>query len=130
MNLLTKLFGDQHKDTHLSAVRWLPLTERKQLDDIVGSGQKPVAIFKHSTRCGISNMILRKFESGYSLEGVDTYYLDILRFRDLSNEIADRFGVVHQSPQVLLVMAGKCVYCASHSDVDAAELKIKIAEHQ
>jgi bacillithiol system protein YtxJ len=88
------------------------------------SHQKPVAIFKHSTRCSISRMALKQFENEFDLEGsVMPYFLDLINYRDISNEIATRFEVYHQSPQLLLIKEGKSIYDASHSDIDALELK-------
>ncbi|RZJ30432.1 MAG: bacillithiol system redox-active protein YtxJ, partial [Flavobacterium sp.] len=94
------------------------------------SFEKPVFIFKHSTRCGISRMVLKNFESNYSLsdDEIEPYFLDLLSHRGVSNEIAGRFNVVHQSPQLILLRNGECHYTASHSDIDAAELKEKIKE--
>ena len=91
------------------------------------SNEKPVAIFKHSTRCSVSRMALKQFENEFnSPDSVETYFLDLIAYRDVSNEIATRFQVVHQSPQLVLIKEGKSVYNASHSDIDAQELKSKI----
>ncbi len=111
-----------------SKINWIPLTFVDQLNEIVAfSDQKPVVIFKHSTRCSISRMALKRFESEYDLgDSVDVYFLDLLEHRDISNEIATRFNVVHQSPQLILIKGGKCVYNVSHSDIDAGELKEKL----
>lgn len=111
-----------------SKINWIPLVDLGQLDEIVtSSNQKPIVIFKHSTRCSISRMALKRFESEYDLDdSVDTYYLDLLEHRDISHEIASRFGVYHQSPQLLLIKAGKSVYDVSHDAIDAGELKGKL----
>jgi bacillithiol system protein YtxJ len=73
-------------------------------------------------------MALKQFENEYDLSDneVTTYFLDLIAFRDISNEIASRFNVVHQSPQLLLIVGGKSVYDVSHSAIDADELKSKI----
>jgi bacillithiol system protein YtxJ len=99
-----------------------------QIDEIIAlSEQIPVIIFKHSTRCSISRMALKNFENEYDLgENVAAYFLDLISFREVSNEIATRFNVVHQSPQLLLIVGGKSVYDVSHSSIDAQELKSKI----
>lgn len=86
-----------------------------------GSSNKPAVIFKHSTRCGISKMALKQFEQAYPKNHEDDLYLlDLLNFREISNAIAEKLGVVHQSPQVLVVRNGHSVYDASHSLIDAA----------
>lgn len=130
MSLFDKFFGDSHsKDTSSSNGMWNDLTELKQLDTIVAeSAQTPVLIFKHSTRCPVSRMALRNFEQEYDIEeGTHkAYYLDLLKHKDISNEIAERFGVYHQSPQVILIKDGKAVYDTSHHEIDAGEIQKKI----
>jgi bacillithiol system protein YtxJ len=129
MSVFNYIFGKSgNQNSSESKINWIPLTFMGQLDEIVAfSNQKPVVIFKHSTRCSISRMALKQFEAEYDLDDtVDVYFLDLLEHRDISNEIASRFGVNHQSPQLLLIKDGKCVYDVSHSDIDAGELKGKL----
>lgn len=126
MTLFASIFGDsENKNTNASKINWIPLTDLGQLNEIMElSHQQPVVIFKHSTRCSISRMALKQFENEFDLEGsVTPYFLDLLNHRDISQEIATRFDVYHQSPQLLLIKEGKSVYDASHSDIDALELK-------
>jgi bacillithiol system protein YtxJ len=59
----------------------------------------------------------------FKADEVEVYYLDLLQYRSISNEIAERFGVYHESPQLLLIQNGSCVYDASHLDISVAELK-------
>jgi|SRR6478735_9147121 len=129
MSLFNSLFGssEEKKETG-SKINWIPLQFVGQLDEIVAvSDQKPAVIFKHSTRCSISRFALKQFENEYALEDkVDAYFLDLLEYRDISNEIASRFGVYHQSPQLLLIKNGQSVYDASHDAIDAVELKGKL----
>ena len=54
-----------------------------------------------------------------------SYYLDLLTYRSISNEVAVRFGVEHQSPQLLLIQDGKCVFGASHGAIDVSDLRAK-----
>ncbi|WP_159802036.1 bacillithiol system redox-active protein YtxJ [Flavobacterium sp. MK4S-17] len=130
MGFLDKMFGNNDsKVSHSATIKWNALTEMQQLETIENeSEQLPVLIFKHSTRCGISNMVLRNFEKEYAIEenSVKPYFLDLLEHRDISNAIAERFGVTHQSPQVLLIKNGKAVYDASHSDIEAEKLSDKL----
>lgn len=133
MSLFGNIFGgsneSDNKDTNQNGLNWNALTEIKQLDAIVEeSAEKPVVIFKHSTRCSISRMALKNFEREYNLEEseVSPYFLDLLQHRDISNEIAQKFQVIHQSPQLLLIKNGKSVYDVSHSEIDAEALKSKI----
>lgn len=128
MSIFSNLFGSSDNEELNSKVNWIPLQHLGQLDELAAfSENKPAVIFKHSTRCSVSRMALKQFENEFDLkEEVDAYYLDLLEHRDISNEIASRFGVYHQSPQLLLIKEGKSVYDVSHSDIDAEELKGKV----
>lgn len=132
MSLYNKIMGDRtSKVTPETGIDWKPLTEIKQLDEIAEeSATVPVVIFKHSTTCGISRMALKNFERDYRVPGAaaNLYLLDLLSYREISNEIANRFGVTHQSPQLLLIKGGKSVYDTSHGDIDAETLEHKITE--
>ncbi len=126
MSIFNSIFGSsENKNEGESNVQWNNLENIAQLDTIINQSQeKPVVIFKHSTRCSISRMALKQFEREYNLENrVDAYFLDLLNHRDISNEIANRFGVYHQSPQMIVVKDGKSVLDASHSDIDVESLK-------
>ena len=103
---------------------WEPLTSEEQFIAILDqSVSQPVIIFKHSTRCSISAMAKRSFEFGWPLEvNIPVYLLDLITYRSVSNLIAAKLSVVHQSPQVLLIKNGKCIYNASHEDINAAYL--------
>ncbi len=113
----------------MTNLNWIPLKEANQLKNIVeSSGLKPVLIFKHSTTCSISNTSLNRLERNWKSEdmSVDAYYLDLLNYRSISNQIAELFQVEHQSPQVLIIQNGKSIYNASHFDIDYSELKKRI----
>lgn len=129
MGIFNSLFGnsEESKET-TSKINWIPLQDLGQLDEIVAvSDQKPALIFKHSTRCSISRFALKQFENQYALEDrIDAYFLDLLEYRAISNEIANRFQVTHQSPQLLLIKNGYSVYDASHSDIDAGDLEERL----
>ncbi|WP_306352533.1 bacillithiol system redox-active protein YtxJ [Flavobacterium sp. '19STA2R22 D10 B1'] len=131
MSIFSKIFGDSNagNEDQSNAIQWIDLNDISQLDEIVAiSEEKPVIIFKHSTRCSISRMALKNFEKEYNLseDSVVAYFLDLLEHRDISNEITQRFNVVHQSPQLLLIKKGKSVYNTSHSDIDAEALASEI----
>ncbi len=102
-------------------MNWNELTHIDQIDKIINeSWKKPVLIFKHSTRCIISKMALKNFESDFLLHNeIDAYYLDLITYRNISNEIAEVFSVEHQSPQILLIKGGKVIYHTSHESIDA-----------
>jgi bacillithiol system protein YtxJ len=129
MSFLNSIFGNsENTDSPKSNVNWTELTDLAQLSEIEAlSNEKPVVIFKHSTRCSISRMALKQFEREFDLnETVDAYFLDLIAHRDISNEIANRFNVYHESPQLILIKNGKAVYDVSHSDIDAVALKTKV----
>lgn len=126
MSLLGKIFGSNssNEDTMPKSI-WKPLTERSQLNDIIEESKvKPVAIFKHSTRCSVSRMVLKQFEQEFALKNdITLYFLDLLIYRTLSNEVASLFNVEHQSPQLIVIKNGQAIYHKSHNNIDAHDLK-------
>ncbi|MFV8361512.1 bacillithiol system redox-active protein YtxJ [Flavobacterium sp. LS1P3] len=129
MSFFKNMFNSsEEKDSNENKINWNELTDLGQLSEIIEiSNEKPVAIFKHSTRCSVSRMALKQFENEFnSSDKVTPYFLDLIAHRDISNEIASRFGVTHQSPQLILIKEGKAVYNVSHSDIDAEELAKKV----
>ncbi|MCL1674904.1 bacillithiol system redox-active protein YtxJ [Elizabethkingia meningoseptica] len=80
-----------------------------------------VAIFKHSTRCFISKMVLKNFETGLrnsTLSDYKFYYLDLLQFKPLSNKISEDLMIRHESPQIIVLEDGKAIYNASHENIN------------
>jgi bacillithiol system protein YtxJ len=128
MSIFNSIFGEPKPNSNSFNITWTPMEHLGQIDEIIAlSEQMPVIIFKHSTRCSISRMALKNFENEYDLgENVAAYFLDLISYREVSNEIASRFNVLHQSPQLLLIVGGKSVYDVSHGSIDAQELKSKI----
>ncbi|UGU16170.1 bacillithiol system redox-active protein YtxJ [Sinomicrobium kalidii] len=116
--------GEGGKETSKRELDWTPLTSEEQLEEIEQESREvPVIIFKHSTRCGISRMAYRNFESDMDAEKeVRLYYLDLLAYRNISDAIASRFGIAHESPQLLLLKDGKVVYNASHGEIAAQKV--------
>ena len=125
MSFLKNMFGTKEENKSVSKVGWIQLTDLGQLNEIVDSStDKVVVIFKHSTRCSISRMVLKQFENEFDLQDkVVPYFLDLLEHRDISNEIATRFEVQHQSPQLIVIKDRKAVYNASHESIDAVKLE-------
>jgi bacillithiol system protein YtxJ len=104
-------------------MNWIPINSPEQLEEIrIRSVQTPQLIFKHSTRCVISVMIKNRLERSEMPSGVDFYYLDLLQYRPISNLIADSFSVHHQSPQILLIQNGECVYEESQNAITMDEI--------
>ncbi|MEO7444297.1 MAG: bacillithiol system redox-active protein YtxJ [Ferruginibacter sp.] len=104
-------------------MNWIPLEEEKTLDIIKeNSNLKPQVIFKHSVRCSISSMAKSRLDRSPDREDIDFYYLDLIRHRSLSGKIAEEFKVEHESPQVLLIKNGACVYDDSHNSISMNDL--------
>ncbi len=102
---------------------WINLTTQEQLEELIAKSKvKPQAIFKHSTRCSISSMAKNRLDKNAHFEDMDFHFLDLLRYRNLSNKIAADFNVRHQSPQILLIKNAECVYDESHSGIDMQDL--------
>lgn len=109
-------------------MQWNHLTTIEQLDEIaLASSKKPVVIFKHSTHCSISRTALNRMEQLKNVSGADFYYLDLLNYRSVSNKVAEQFEVNHESPQLLLIKDGECVYEESHLGITADDLIEQIA---
>ena len=125
MSLFKNIFGSSEEGNQSSKIEWRQLTDLGQLNEIIDlSNEKAVLIFKHSTRCSISRFALKQFENEFDLKGkITPYFLDLLNHRDVSNEIANRFDVFHQSPQILLIKNGKAIFSTSHDDIDAKFLE-------
>ena len=107
-------------------INWNSLTREDQIQDIIEeSKQKPVVIFKHSTSCSISATAKGRLERQWSesdLAHVKPYYLDLLSYRPVSNQVARTFDIEHESPQLLLIRNGECILDQSHSDISVDEV--------
>ena len=108
-------------------MNWIDLNSVHQLAEIKElSKTKAQVIFKHSTRCSISSMAKSRLERNEQPEETDFYFLDLIKFRSLSNKIAEDFSVTHESPQVLLIKNTACIYEESHSGINMAEIEEQI----
>lgn len=127
MGLFDKIFGSPtNPDINKNGIKWKNLTDVSQLDKIIEeSNKKIIVIFKMSTRCGISRMAFNEFEKDfhYTEEEVKCYYLDILNYRSVSNEIANQFKITHESPQLLVIKSGRVIDYKSHGNIDAKSIE-------
>jgi bacillithiol system protein YtxJ len=104
-------------------MHWIHLTDEEQLKQIINKSQiRPQVIFKHSTRCSISAVALQRMQKSEQPSDIDFYFLDLLANRPLSNKIAEVFSVHHESPQVLVIRDGQCVYDESHLGISMHEI--------
>ncbi len=128
MGLFNNIFGSKKSNGKEigKQLPWIPLTSLEQLDEIVKkSTSRTQVIFKHSTTCGVSRMVLNMFEKNPILQedGLDLYFLDLHRHREISNEIAQKFQVLHQSPQLLVVKNGQTIAHGSHGGINGIDLE-------
>lgn len=106
-------------------MNWTNLVQIEELDRLIAlSKSTPVLIFKHSTRCSVSLMAKRALEAEWAFTSnqVIPYYLDLIAYRQISNQISEQFNVMHESPQAILIKNGKSIYHASHSDISTDDI--------
>lgn len=112
-------------------INWIELTRPEQLEHIRHqSFLKPQVIFKHSTRCSTSILAKNRLEREKAPSDVDFYYLDLLTYRQISNLIAESFNVWHESPQVLVIRDGECIYDESHLGIQMEEISSMVSRTQ
>ena len=126
MGFLKNIFGDKtSKEVEETYLSWTPLVSVEDIDTIKEiSKNQSVLIFKHSTGCGISRMVIKQFESLFNEENkqLKVYYLDLLNFREVSSKLSEVFQVIHQSPQLLVIKNGISVYDESHYEITKVNL--------
>jgi bacillithiol system protein YtxJ len=128
MGFISKLFSTQRditKDTQ-DGIPWESLDSVSQLDNLIkNSTLKPKVIFKHSTRCGISRLVLKQFETEYvkNDDEVTYYFLDLLTYREVSNAVAEKLNIVHQSPQVIILYNKEILHTDSHQGIDIKKVQ-------
>lgn len=103
-------------------MNWNDLNTTEQLKKLIHDSEvSPQVIFKYSSRCSISDVVRNRLEKTKA-DGINFHFLDLIRYRALSNEIAEKFGVEHESPQILLIRNGQCVYDESHLSVNMSDI--------
>ena len=121
-NIFRNKTSNEVKKTYLI---WMPLISVEEINTIKEiSKNQSILIFKHSTRCGISRMVIKQFESLFNEENkqLKVYYLDLLNFREVSSKLSEVFQVIHQSPQLLVIKNGISVYDESHYEITEINL--------
>lgn len=110
-----------------STFPWVSIQSLETWKGLIES-DKTFVVFKHSTRCSISSFALKNFEREFQpTEGVGLYFLDLISFRSISNQIAIDTDIEHQSPQVLVIRSGNVIYNASHHSIDAKTIQNLLA---
>jgi bacillithiol system protein YtxJ len=108
-------------------MNWIELTNEEQINQVKAQSKvKPQVIFKHSTRCSISAMAKGRLERSPAPENTDFYYLDLIAYRNLSNKVSKEFNVFHESPQILLIKDGECVFDESHGSISMDDIKEQV----
>jgi len=127
MGIFGGLFGgSSNPKKEKKVLPWIPLTTIDQLNEIEKKSKtKTQVVFKHSTTCGISRMVINMFVDTYNVpeSDMDLYYLDLHAHRDVSNETGIKFQVMHQSPQLLVIKNGVVVSHASHGAISDVALE-------
>ena len=102
---------------------WHSLTSLTELEELTqASYEQAVIIFKHSTTCPVSSIAKMRLADQWDDSKASIYYLDLLRYRSVSNKIAELFNVQHESPQALVIRNGECIYNSSHLNIQAKDI--------
>ncbi len=112
----------------MNSMNWIEFKSEDQIKELIEkSHDKPQVIFKHSSRCGISAMAKGRLERSIAPSNADFYFLDLLNYRNLSNTISSQFNVYHESPQILIIKNGQCIYDESHGSITMDEIEEQVA---
>lgn len=121
------MFFSKNKKQDKASVQWSQLKDADQLEGLVKlSEANKVLIFKHSTRCSISGTSLSRLEKNWDeneMGNITPFLIDVISHRDISLKTEQMFGIQHESPQLLIIDQGKCVYNASHMGISYKEIK-------
>ena len=93
---------------------------------VEASASTPVLLLKHSTVCPTSSAAYQRVAAYIEAEGSAAppcYLVKVIESRPVSSAAAERFGVQHQSPQMLLITSGDCRWDASHGAIDAPAIR-------
>ncbi len=104
---------------------WKTITSEEDVRNIIdASTQKAQIIFKDSHSCGISAYAKERLAEGSDLlvEKAEFNYLDLLRFRPVSNFISSALDVTHQSPQIIVIKDKNVVYRDSHHSIQVEKI--------
>lgn len=125
MSFFSNLFSKNREPKEKKVLPWIALNTLEQLKLIENASKtKLQVIFKHSTRCGVSRMVMNQFVGAYDLSetNLDLYFLDLINNREVSNEVGYKFQVMHESPQLLVIKNGVTIAHASHGQINTIDL--------
>ena len=107
-------------------MHWKEFYALEDLENIIKTSfHQPVLIYKHSTRCSLSSIVRSRLESSWEADPLDIvcYFLDLISFKEVSNAVEDQFQIRHQSPQILMIHQGKCIFHCSHLSIGHSAIK-------
>jgi thioredoxin 1 len=109
-----------------------PLVDVQSVDAAIAeSRERPVLLFKHSRYCGVSCEALDELQSHIDARadgGVSYKMITVQTHRPVSDAIAQRLGLRHETPQAILLRDGKVVWNASHFRITATQLDQVLTE--
>jgi bacillithiol system protein YtxJ len=106
-------------------VRFIQLDSIEKLDDLFARSENaPVVIFKHSSSCGVSAAIYRQMAD----LDAEVNIVVVQAARDVSNEIVERTGIRHESPQVIILKNGEPIYQASHYSISPGAIEVELKD--
>jgi bacillithiol system protein YtxJ len=108
----------------------VPITRLTSPDELDEALKAPVVVlYKHSPICAVSSWTLREVKR-FAREHPDTavYHIDVIRNRDVSDWIAQQFGINHESPQALVVRGGRHAWATSHGGITADALRQQVTD--
>ena len=107
-------------------MNWKKLDSKEVFSEMVNNSfDSPQVLFKHSPRCSISMFALSRMQT--EAHNIDYYLLDVIAHRDISNEAAQQFNIIHESPQLLLIHKGACIFKASHLSISDTKVERQLA---
>lgn len=118
------LFSFGNRETNKPKLQWTSIQTIDALEKAIASTEDiPGLFFKHSTRCSISSMALNRFENDWeNTPKCQLFFIDLIAHREVSNKLSELSGVLHQSPQVIVIKNAESIYDASHSGINAHEI--------
>lgn len=108
---------------------WNVINETTQVDEVLErSHRQPQLLYKHSNRCGTCMFAKSEIESssGEIKEKAGMHFVDVIRSRAVSDYIAEKLNLRHESPQAILLVDGKVVWHNSHSAIKGNKILSKL----
>ncbi len=107
-------------------INWIPLNSVEQVHKLADlSAKTPCVIFKHSSRCDLSEMSRLTLEKDWNIpeKEIYLYFLDVIQYPKISKEVSDYFMEHHETPQLLHIKDGFCTYIADHQEISFQDFK-------